>query len=433
MGALQAMSPRGRIVLAVSALGIVFVAFMLFRAGLGAELHDAAGRRRPGQDRQDHRRARPGRRLLQARRTTAPPSPSSPARSPRRASPSPARACRRRLAARLRAPRQAEARLLHLPAADRLPARPRGPDRPDHRADRRRLRRPGPAHAAQGRPLRRREAARHRGRAPQRRLDRARSRRGARHRLAGLLQRAEPQARQRHDHRRVGLDAVARRRRRRRRRRHGLQARGRGALRRGHAGHARRAASPARVGPDKAQVQVHADLNVDQATQEQLAVRQEGHAAADDQGDREPEGHRAAPPAAPPARPPTCPTYAQNAAGGGRQLQLQAHDRQRRRSASTRPSRARRSPRAPSTSSTSPCWSTSRSRPAQADRAEAGRRPPPPASTPSAATRMTQSTVVFAKPKAAAGPAGLPVPPAFVGPAEVRRASAWRASSSSSS
>src|SRR4051794_21258927 len=31
MGALQAMSPRGRIVLAVSALGIVFVAFMLFR------------------------------------------------------------------------------------------------------------------------------------------------------------------------------------------------------------------------------------------------------------------------------------------------------------------------------------------------------------------------------------------------------------------
>src|SRR3954467_15871741 len=32
MGALQAMSPRGRIVLAVSALAIVFVAFMLFRA-----------------------------------------------------------------------------------------------------------------------------------------------------------------------------------------------------------------------------------------------------------------------------------------------------------------------------------------------------------------------------------------------------------------
>ena len=29
---------------------------------------------------------------------------------------------------------------------------------------------------------------------------------------------------------------------------------------------------------------------------------------------------------------------------------------------------------------------------------------------------MTQSTVVFAKPKAAPGPAGLPVPPAFVAP-----------------
>ena len=46
---------------------------------------------------------------------------------------------------------------------------------------------------------------------------------------------------------------------------------------------------------------------------------------------------------------------------------------------------------------------------------------------------MTQSTVVFAKPKAAPGPAGLPVPPALLGPAEVRRASGWRASSSSSS
>ena len=31
MGALQAISPRGRIVLVVSALGIALVAFMLFR------------------------------------------------------------------------------------------------------------------------------------------------------------------------------------------------------------------------------------------------------------------------------------------------------------------------------------------------------------------------------------------------------------------
>ena len=29
---------------------------------------------------------------------------------------------------------------------------------------------------------------------------------------------------------------------------------------------------------------------------------------------------------------------------------------------------------------------------------------------------MTQSTVAFAKPKAAPGPAGLPVPPAFIAP-----------------
>ena len=243
MGALQAMSPRGRIVLAVSALGIALVAFMLFRlasapsyttlqAGVDpaktgkitAALDQAGVSYKLAEQRHRHRRRlRPG---VQG------------ARRPRRPGPG-----RRRLAARLRAARQAEARLLHLPAADRLPARARGPDRPDHRADRRHLGRPGPAHAAQGRPLRRREAARHRGRAPQRRLHGDRSRRHPRHRLAGLLQRAQPQALQRDDHRRLGLDAVAAGRRRRRGR-HGLQAGGRGPLRGGHAEHARRPHRP---------------------------------------------------------------------------------------------------------------------------------------------------------------------------------------------
>ena len=107
----------------------------------------------------------------------------------------------------------------------------------------------------------------------------ARSRRRPRHRLAGLLQRAEPQARQRDDHRRVGLDAVAPGRRRRRRRRPASKPAAE--ARYASAMQATLGALIARtVGPDKAQVQVHADLNVDQATQEKLAVRQEGHAAA---------------------------------------------------------------------------------------------------------------------------------------------------------
>ena len=357
MGALQAMSPRGRIVLAVSALGIVFVAFMLFRVAsapsyttlqagvdpaktgkITAALDQAGVSYKLAEQRHRHRRRlRPG---VQG------------ARRPRRPG-----AGRRRLAARLRAPRQAEARLLHLPAADRLPARPRGPDRPDHRADRRHLGRPGPAHAAQGRPLRRREAARHRGRAPQRRRHRARSRRHPRHRLAGLLQRAQPQALQRHDHRRDGLDAVAAGRRRRRGR-HRLQAGGRGSLRRGHADHARRADRPhgrLRQGPGPGPRRPQRR----QGDPGAAAVRQEGHAAGDDQGDREPEGlgqrrrrdrRRGRQP----------PDLRAERGGGRAATRTTSAPPARRRSASTRPSRARRSPPAPSTSSTSRCWSTSR-------------------------------------------------------------------------
>ena len=373
MGALQAMSPRGRIVLAVSALAIVC-----------RRLHDASASPR----RRATRRCRPA--------STRPRPARSPPRSTRPASPtssqnngtalavvsgqeSKARVAlagqglgRRRLAARLRAARQAEARLLHLPAADRLPARPRGPDRPDHRADRRHLRRPGPAHAAQGRPLRRREAARHRGRAPQRRLHRARSRRRPRHRLAGLLQRAQPQARQRHDHRRVGLDAVAAGRRRRRRR-HGLQAGGRGALR-GRRCRASLGALIARtVGPDKAQVQVHADLNVDKATQEQLQYAKKGTPLETTKETESLKGIGQRRAAAPPARPPTSrPTRRTRRRPGGNSNYKRTTGKTTfgvDKTVTRKTDRARRRQQARRRR----CWSTSRSRAAQADRAQAGR------------------------------------------------------------
>ena len=105
--------------------------------------------------------------------------------------------------------------------------------------------------------------------------DRDRSRRHPRHRLAGLLQRAQPQALQRDDHRRVGLDAVAAGRR-------AATARGTASK---PAAEARYAAGmqstlgaliARTVGSDKAQVQVHADLNVDQATQEELQYAKKG-------------------------------------------------------------------------------------------------------------------------------------------------------------
>ena len=82
-------------------------------------------------------------------------------------------------AARLRAPRQAEARRLRLPAEGHLPARAGGPDRQHDRPDPGRLGRAGLAHAARGRSCSAdEESAGHGGRAPQRRYGLARPRGG---------------------------------------------------------------------------------------------------------------------------------------------------------------------------------------------------------------------------------------------------------------
>ena len=198
-------------------------------------------------------------------------------------------------------------------------------------------------------------------------------------------------------------------------RRHGLQAGGRGPLREPPCRATLGALIARTVGPDKAQVQVHADLNVDKATQEQLAVRQEGHAAGDDQGDREPEGHGQRRAAAPPARPPTCrptrrtrrrraatPTTSAPPArptfGVDKTVTRKTDRARRRQQARRRAARRQVGPGGPGHRSSRRPW------------------PPPPGINPKRGDTMTQSTVVFAKPKAAPGPAGLPVPPAFVAP-----------------
>ena len=122
----------------------------------------------------------------------------------------------------------------------------------------------------------------------------------------------------------------------------GLQARGRGALRERHAGHARRAHRPHRrhrqgPGPGPRRPQRR------QVDPGEARVRQEGHAAARGQGDREPEGHRRLAAAAPPARRPTCPTYAADRGGRLAATPTTSARRARPTSASPRPSRTRRS------------------------------------------------------------------------------------------
>ena len=126
------------------------------------------------------------------------------------------------------------------------------------------------------------------------------------------------------------------------------------------------------VGSDKAQVQVHADLNVDKATQEELQYAKKGTPleTTEETESLKGTGSTGGGTAGAAAN---LPTYAQNAASAG-ELQLQAHHRQDdvrcQQDGDAQASRP-----APSTSSTSRCSSTSRSRlPRPAAPAGRGRR-----------------------------------------------------------
>ena len=185
------------------------------------------------------------------------------------------------------------------------------------------------------------------------------------------------------------------------------------------------------LGPSKAQVQVHADLNVDQTTQEKLTYAKKGTPLQTTKRDREPEGRAAAPPAAPPAPAANLPTYAQSAA------RRRGNSNYKRTTGTTdfgvdKTVTTRRSRPAPSTSSTSRCWSTSRSRPPRSPQlkkavaAAAG-------IDPTRGDTMTQrSQVAFAKP-GRRRPGRPPVPPALLGPLKYVGPRPRRACSSSSS
>ena len=166
------------------------------------------------------------------------------------------------------------------------------------------------------------------------------------------------------------------------------------------------------LGPGKAQVKVNADLNMDETTEKELTVRRQGHAAEDHRGDREAQGRQRPPPAARPAPAPTSrPTRTATAtAAANSQLRARkkAHRLRRQQEGHARP----RSPPARSTSSTSRCWSTSRSRPTSSP-AQDRRSAPPPASTPRAVTRSARRRWPSPRPET---PKAGPVPTTLLGP-----------------
>ena len=167
------------------------------------------------------------------------------------------------------------------------------------------------------------------------------------------------------------------------------------------------------VGQDKAQVQVHADLNVDQSTQEKLQYAKKGtplHTVKETESLKGTGGSTGGTAGATA----NLPTYAQNAAGGS------GNSNYKRSTGTTdfgvdktvthtkvAPGAINKLDVALLVDKSVPAAQATALKTAVA--AAAG-------INPKRGDTMTQSTVVFAKPKAAPGPAGLPVPPAFVTP-----------------
>ena len=193
------------------------------------------------------------------------------------------------------------------------------------------------------------------------------------------------QLEQGHDHRRLGPAAVADRDgRRRRRRRAARQAGSRGALRPAMAA-SLQAMLAQTLGPGKAQVQVYADMNVDQTTKEQLDYGKKGVAAAADASRLETlEGGGSGGGGAPaPAQ--HCPPTRRRGAAASRTTSTKstnAHDRRRQDRHAHRRSRP-----APSTSQHVSVLLDQLGARLGDPRDQGSGRRTPPASTPSAATR----------------------------------------------
>jgi flagellar M-ring protein FliF len=167
------------------------------------------------------------------------------------------------------------------------------------------------------------------------------------------------------------------------------------------------------VGTDKAQVQVHADLDVDKATEEQLAYAKKGTPLETTKETESLKGSGASTGGNAGAAA-NLPTYAQNATSGS------GNSDYKRTTGKTTfgvnktvtrktiaPGKVNKLDVALLVDKSVPAAQATELQKAVA--AAAG-------INPKRGDTMTQSTVVFAKPKAAPGPAGLPVPPAFIAP-----------------
>jgi flagellar M-ring protein FliF len=167
------------------------------------------------------------------------------------------------------------------------------------------------------------------------------------------------------------------------------------------------------VGSDKAQVQVHADLNVDQATQEKLQYAKKGtplHQVKETEslkGSGGTSGGTAGAAA-------NLPTYAQNATSGSGNSNYKRTTGTTDFGVDKTVTRTKIAPGA--INKLDVALMVDKSVPAAQATALKNAVSAAAGINAKRGDTITQSTVVFAKPKAAPGPAGLPVPPAFVTP-----------------
>ncbi len=167
------------------------------------------------------------------------------------------------------------------------------------------------------------------------------------------------------------------------------------------------------VGSDKAQVQVHADLNVDQSTQEKLQFAKKGtplHSVKETEtltGNGSTSGGTAGATA-------NLPTYAQNATASGGKSNYKRTTGTTDFGVDKTVTRTKIAPGA--INKLDVALMVDKSVPAAQAAALKSAVSAAAGINAKRGDTITQSTVVFAKPKAAPGPAGLPVPPAFVTP-----------------
>jgi flagellar M-ring protein FliF len=167
------------------------------------------------------------------------------------------------------------------------------------------------------------------------------------------------------------------------------------------------------VGSDKAQVQVHADLDVDKATEEQLQYAKKGTPLQSNVETETLKGTGGSGAAKTGANA-NIPSYAQNAAAGGGNSNYKRQTDKTTYGVDKKVTKREIAPGAVKKLDVALLVDKSVPK-AQADAlksavaAAAG-------IDPKRGDTMTQSVVAFAKPKAAPGPAGLPVPPGFMAP-----------------